>query len=203
MAARRWPGEPEGRQPVHTVYGGAHLFRADTARRLGNHRARPRRRSTRRTRPPWPRRSDLLESGAGARGADAGINARVVAKLPREPVEDFRIDFEDGYGQRPTPRKTATRDRRGARWRPGCGGDAAAVHRHPHQADVEGAARAQPADARLFVGALAATGGALPAEFRGHDPKVIGPGQVAAVAGACERSSRRSTRRRSDRASSS
>src|SRR5260221_992866 len=29
------------------------------------------------------------------------IHARVQEKLSREPVEDFRIDFEDGYGNRP------------------------------------------------------------------------------------------------------
>src|SRR6266481_1782926 len=34
--ARRYPGETGRRQPVHTVYGGAHLFQAGTARRLGN-----------------------------------------------------------------------------------------------------------------------------------------------------------------------
>ena len=31
----RYPGEAPGRQPVHVVYGGGHLFRADTASRLG------------------------------------------------------------------------------------------------------------------------------------------------------------------------
>src|SRR4051794_25802192 len=30
-----FPGEPGDRQPVHTVYGGAHLFKFDTARKLG------------------------------------------------------------------------------------------------------------------------------------------------------------------------
>ena len=34
--ARRQPGESGRRQPVHTVYGGAHLFKADTASRLGS-----------------------------------------------------------------------------------------------------------------------------------------------------------------------
>src|SRR5688500_5170507 len=34
-AARAYPGEPAGRQPVHTMYGGAHLFRADLAPKLG------------------------------------------------------------------------------------------------------------------------------------------------------------------------
>ena len=33
--ARRYPGEQGTRQPVHTVYGGAHLFKADSAKRLG------------------------------------------------------------------------------------------------------------------------------------------------------------------------
>src|SRR5919112_5411458 len=33
--ARVYPGETGRRQPVHTVYGGAHLFKSDTPRRLG------------------------------------------------------------------------------------------------------------------------------------------------------------------------
>src|SRR5690348_7077441 len=32
---QRYPGEPEGRQPIHTVYGGAQLFTAETARKMG------------------------------------------------------------------------------------------------------------------------------------------------------------------------
>src|SRR6266849_1447968 len=34
--ARLYPRESGRRQPVHSVYGGAHLFRAGTARRLGD-----------------------------------------------------------------------------------------------------------------------------------------------------------------------
>ena len=30
-----YPGDPEERQPVHVVYGGAHLFRANAVKRLG------------------------------------------------------------------------------------------------------------------------------------------------------------------------
>jgi len=33
--AARYPGEPASRQPVHTVYGGAHLFKSDTVKKLG------------------------------------------------------------------------------------------------------------------------------------------------------------------------
>jgi citrate lyase beta subunit len=35
------------------------------------------------------------------------VYARVVEKLSREPVEDFRIDFEDGYGNRPDAEEDA------------------------------------------------------------------------------------------------
>ncbi|MDB4993051.1 MAG: hypothetical protein JWM74_483, partial [Myxococcaceae bacterium] len=33
--AARYSGDSTARQPVHTVYGGAHLFRADLAQKLG------------------------------------------------------------------------------------------------------------------------------------------------------------------------
>ena len=33
--AKVHPGESPGRQPVHTVYGGAHLFKADLPQKLG------------------------------------------------------------------------------------------------------------------------------------------------------------------------
>ncbi len=35
ILARRYPGETGRRQPVHTVYGGAHLFKADVVSKLG------------------------------------------------------------------------------------------------------------------------------------------------------------------------
>src|SRR5205814_9583423 len=34
--ARHYPGESGTRQPVHTVYGGAHLFKSDTTKKLGD-----------------------------------------------------------------------------------------------------------------------------------------------------------------------
>ena len=82
------------RQPIHTVYGGAHLFRADTARKLGTTAL------------------GTLDEHGGDSATLAGIlgiptvsadrvYARVREKLEREPVEDFRLDFEDGYGNRP------------------------------------------------------------------------------------------------------
>ena len=35
--ARLYPGDSGSRQPVHTVYGGAQIFKRDTAGRLGAH----------------------------------------------------------------------------------------------------------------------------------------------------------------------
>jgi hypothetical protein len=89
----RYPGDSGARQPVHTVYGGAHAFRAST---IADHGAEAR--ATLAAHAPDPARF------AAALGLDAAsaetVYARVVAKLEREPVEDFRIDFEDGYGVR-------------------------------------------------------------------------------------------------------
>jgi citrate lyase beta subunit len=89
-----YPGEPSARQPVHTVYGGAHLFRADTALRLGE-LARAHLLRYAPDPPTLARALDLPDDLAHA------VHPRVAAKLEREAVEDFRLDFEDGYGFRP------------------------------------------------------------------------------------------------------
>src|SRR4051812_13019228 len=84
--SKMYPGESGRRQPVHTVYGGAHLFKSDTAVRLGQLAVR------------------AFESYAGdanAFGTDldippavrSNVFERVREKLSREAVEDFRIDF--------------------------------------------------------------------------------------------------------------
>ncbi|HEX7807210.1 MAG TPA: phosphoenolpyruvate kinase [Thermoanaerobaculia bacterium] len=90
---KRFPGSAGERQPVHTVYGGAHLFKHDTARKLGEKAMQV-----------------LEEHGVDAFTFSRAIDLpdlhaeivwqRVVEKLQREPIEDFRIDFEDGYGNR-------------------------------------------------------------------------------------------------------
>ncbi|MGI8498014.1 MAG: DUF6986 family protein [Gemmatimonadaceae bacterium] len=100
--AERHPGEAARRQPVHTVYGGGHLFRADSARKLGAVALRSLEDNA--VDAETFARAIGLSVPPGA-GADAGefserIYRRVIEKLRREPVEDFRIDFEDGYGIR-------------------------------------------------------------------------------------------------------
>jgi citrate lyase beta subunit len=122
----RYPGATGARQPVHTVYGGAHLFRANTAQRLGETALRtldeyapdfvsfakaislP---GAERL-PDSPDAIALLAKSIESNPDSAHkenppawfahtIYRRVREKLQREPVEDFRIDFEDGYGNRP------------------------------------------------------------------------------------------------------
>ncbi|MGB6844016.1 MAG: hypothetical protein WBE09_03885, partial [Candidatus Acidiferrales bacterium] len=124
--ARRYPGSTGARQPVHTVYGGAHLFRAETTRRLSELAQR----SLDDYAPDFaafgkaiglagseklPHAPETILAIAKAVESDpetarrenrpawfaATIYRRVREKLRREAVEDFRIDFEDGYGSRP------------------------------------------------------------------------------------------------------
>ena len=91
---KRFPGESGRRQPVHVVYGGAHLFKADTAARLGV--------TALRVLDEYAPDAALLGEALGSPPALAAtIHSRVREKLQREPVEDFRLDFEDGYGNRP------------------------------------------------------------------------------------------------------
>ncbi|GAA2273214.1 MULTISPECIES: DUF6986 family protein [Kitasatospora] len=99
--ARRYPGEPGTRQPVHTVYVPADAFAADTVRTWGReallafdtHAATP---------------AELAAAlGVPADELLADVHARVRAKLEREPIEDLRIDFEDGYGPRPDAEEDA------------------------------------------------------------------------------------------------
>jgi citrate lyase beta subunit len=92
--SRQYPGDSGARQAVHTVYGGAHLFKAETPAKLGEIAQR-----ALATYAPDP---TTFGEAIGIRGdLSAKVLERVRDKLRREPVEDFRIDFEDGYGNRP------------------------------------------------------------------------------------------------------
>jgi hypothetical protein len=92
--ADRYPGDSGARQPVHTVYGGAHLFTSDTAGKLGALALK--------ALEAYAADAGTFAEAIGVRGELAPkVYDRVRDKLRREPVEDFRIDFEDGYGNRP------------------------------------------------------------------------------------------------------
>ncbi|MFD5030660.1 DUF6986 family protein [Streptomyces sp. NPDC058405] len=92
--ARRYPGDPGTRQPVHTVYVPADHFDAGTIRSWGGQALA--------ALDEHAPDAASLAAVLGLSDALAGpVYERVRAKLSREPVEDLRIDFEDGYGPRP------------------------------------------------------------------------------------------------------
>jgi hypothetical protein len=90
-----YPGESDRRQAVHTVYGGAHLFKAESAGKLGEVALR----SLREFAPDSKALNVVLAANWEPAFADK-LYQRVVEKLTREPIEDFRLDYEDGYGNR-------------------------------------------------------------------------------------------------------
>ena len=87
------------RQPVHTVYGGAHLFRADTIAKVGA--------VARKTLETYAPDLQTFAKAVGEPALPPMAWERMLAKLTREPVEDYRIDFEDGYGVRPDAEEDA------------------------------------------------------------------------------------------------
>jgi citrate lyase beta subunit len=131
--ARAFPGDLPVRQPVHTVYGGAQLFKAETAVRLGELALR--------ALDEYAPDAFTFARAVGMEGADKlptqlaeqsplvarfhtdpkafelenraawlalTVYQRVRAKLGREAVEDLRIDFEDGFGNRPDAEEDET-----------------------------------------------------------------------------------------------
>ncbi|WBB99764.1 aldolase/citrate lyase family protein [Solwaraspora sp. WMMA2080] len=77
----RYPGEASGRQPVHTVYVPADRVTADLV-------------------PTWGAAALAALDAHPPAPYPVELDRRVRAKLAREPVEDLRIDVEDGYGVR-------------------------------------------------------------------------------------------------------
>lgn len=87
-----YPGDDGSRQPIHTVYIPGQNYRAGIAQE-------------------WGQRAEAYVEAAGGYavlGDALGLAAderdavldRVRAKLASEPIEDLRIDFEDGFGDK-------------------------------------------------------------------------------------------------------
>src|SRR3989442_13735703 len=89
--ARHYPGESGTRQPIHTVYGGSHLFKSDTTKKLGDLALKA-----------LAQYAPSASTFAEAIGIDPGISetvyGRAPGKLNREAAEDFPPDFRDGCG---------------------------------------------------------------------------------------------------------
>lgn len=179
--AESHPGDGGGRQPLHTVYGGAHLFKASTAPKMGEIGLR----SLDEYAPDAETFAKALGLPEGA-GLHEMVYARVREKLQREPVEDFRIDFEDGFGNRPDPEEDETaveaaketaKGMREGTLPPFCG-----IRIKPFNEELK-ARSLRTLD--LFVTTLVGeTGGKLPDHFVVTLAKVSVPEQVAALADA-------------------
>jgi citrate lyase beta subunit len=94
--AAQYPGERPGRQPVHTVYVPADRYDAGLVAAYGATAIKT-----------MDDHADALADLV----QDDEIVERVRAKLASEPVEDLRVDFEDGYVGRSDPDETADVDR--------------------------------------------------------------------------------------------
>jgi citrate lyase beta subunit len=117
-------GDREDRQPIHTVYGGANLFKSNTTDVLGTIALKSllhyapnfiefgrafKLKGSKKLPSKSKKQLKLIKELEGLSKEDlkshpAGfsynIYQKVIAKLEQEAVEDFRIDFEDGFGNR-------------------------------------------------------------------------------------------------------
>ena len=91
---RAYPGWPTARQPVHTVYVPADQFHVEVAEDWGGAASAALARYA-------PRPEDLAQVTGLDPDAVRAVWPAVLEKLRREPIEDLRVDLEDGYGTRP------------------------------------------------------------------------------------------------------
>jgi len=163
-----------GRRPIHTAYVGAHLFRTELAAEWGELALKT-----------------LAECAPDARALAAALDfavdervfARLREKLQREPIEDLRIDFEDGFGNRSDLEEDAAA--RGAGAEVGAGMARGSL---PSVLGIRIKALAAERAARagrtldLFVTSLIdRSGGKLPAHFTVTLPKVASLDEVTAL----------------------
>ncbi|MBL0274051.1 MAG: phosphoenolpyruvate kinase [Chitinophagaceae bacterium] len=127
-----YPGDKPDRQAVHTVYGGANLFKADTCVRMGEIAlknlqtyapdfitlANVLKLEGYEELPDEEKKKDKLIKKLGKMEESERkqhpawlaytVYNKIIEKLKTEAVEDFRIDFEDGFGNRSDQEEDAT-----------------------------------------------------------------------------------------------
>lgn len=128
----KYPGDKPERQAVHTVYGGANLFKSDTAIKMGEIAlknlktyapnfvvlAKALKLDGYEHLPDSEKEIDFLtvkldrmddrERKSERAWLPYTVYNKIAKKLALEPVEDFRIDFEDGFGNRPDDEEDST-----------------------------------------------------------------------------------------------
>lgn len=161
--AARYPGRAPGRQPVHTVYVPADRFSANTVAE-------------------WQAAAlDALRAHGPLPGFDDDIAALVEAKLGAEPIEDLRIDFEDGYGVRPDEVEDAAVRAAAAALAVTVGNRFVGIR----MKSLEGPSRRRALRTlELFLGTLL-DHGPVPSGFRVTLPKVSSVAQVEAMGELC------------------
>ncbi len=178
--AAGFPGERADRQPVHTVYVPADRYDAGLVPRWGAEAIA------------------ALDAHAGDAPAYAAVLglpsdlaaevvARVRAKLAAEPVEDLRIDFEDGYGNRPDAEEDEAVDTAAAALRESLADGSAAPFTGIRFKSFEAPTRARGVRTLARFVEAVAVDGRLPDGFVVTLPKVTSVDQVEAMVLACER----------------
>ncbi|MFD1212287.1 DUF6986 family protein [Arthrobacter sp. GCM10027362] len=178
LLAAAYPGEDAGRQPVHTVYVPADTFDPDLPARWGADALAAVKEHT---------GLEQLAATLGLAGAPR-LAELVRRKLETEPVEDLRLDFEDGYGDRGNEREDADALAAGA-----AVARAAAAGTAPPFIGIRFKCFEAPTRARglrtldLFLGSLLERAGeqGLPEGLVLTLPKVTTVAQVEAMAYAC------------------
>ena len=175
-----YPGDRMERQPVHTLYGGATLFKHDSAKTLG-----VRALEIFETYSP----DDLVFGRVFGLDVASGFNKKVfdkvVEKLKKEAIEDFRIDFEDGYGNRSNEEEDETAESAALEVAKGMLENTLppfiGIRIKPFSEEMkERGLRTLD----IFISTLIhATGGKLPGNFVVMLPKVTIPEQLATLAG--------------------
>ena len=179
--ASGYSGDGVWRQPVHTAYVPAHTFGPETARQWGAQALAALEEFA-----PGP--AELASATGLAPGVAAEVHPLVVAKLAAQPVEDLRIDFEDGYGVRGDDTEDAHASAaaralaavlREDSAPPFCGLRCKSLEKGTRHRAVRTLA--------TFLTALLEHGRPLPPGFVITLPKVTSPVQVSAMAVLCER----------------
>jgi citrate lyase beta subunit len=179
LLSAAYPGEGSARQPVHTVYVPADSFSLDLAARWGGDALAA------------VKEHGGLEQLAASLGLgeSAQLAELVRRKLESEPIEDLRLDFEDGYGNRPDEEEDADALKAGA-----LVAQAVAAGTAPPFIGIRFKCFEEPTRARglrtldRFIGALVEESGerGLPEGLVLTLPKVSTVAQVQAMAFACE-----------------
>lgn len=166
-----YPGDPGGRQPVHTVYVPADRVTAGLPARYGEAAL------------ALVQQHDLAGLAAELGFTDPAVYERMLDKLVREPIEDLRVDVEDGYGHRPDDEEDAAVVAAAA----ALTASGAPPYWGLRFKSFEPATRRRGVRSLdLFLGA-ALRHGPLPAGFVVTLPKVTAADQVAAMVVVCER----------------